>query len=95
MRSIPTAAYPANPEHISKNRSKLIWTWSNNVVPVVRSYAAVNTRCNTCAAGSIETLLDSLPGQAISLTYLQLKQYRAIQHVTAQQAEIYHNKCRR
>lgn len=45
--------------------------------------------------GSIETLLDSLPGQAIPLTYPQLKQYWVIQHVTAQQAEMYHNKDRR
>jgi IS5 family transposase len=45
--------------------------------------------------GSIETLLDSLPGRTIPLAYPQLKQYWVIQHVTAQQAEMYHHKRRR
>jgi IS5 family transposase len=45
--------------------------------------------------GAIETLLDSLPGRAMPLAPQQLKQYWVIQHVYAQQAEMYHNKRRR
>lgn len=45
--------------------------------------------------GSIETLLDHLPSRAIPLAYPQLKQYWVIQHVYAQQAEMYRNKRRR
>lgn len=45
--------------------------------------------------GAIETLLDRLPGRAIPLPYPQLKQYWVIQHVHAQQAEMYRHKRRR
>jgi IS5 family transposase len=39
--------------------------------------------------------LDSLPGRTIPLAPQQLKQYWVIQHVTAQQAEMYRSKRRR
>lgn len=43
----------------------------------------------------IETLLDTLPGRAIPLNRQQLKQYWVIQHVFAQQAEMYQHQSRR